>query len=74
MAALQSTFFIATTSENDKVIIHRITESPSKAIKYRTDKLNEGLENVMILRKTAAGDYVDITEGVLDRGREQAHT
>lgn len=69
MAYLISTFYIASIGTDRKVIIHRITESPAKAIQYRTQQIQrlkeqDGTEpDVRILRKSSRGDYVDVTGG-----------
>ena len=60
---LLSTFFIATVNEEGKIIIHRITESPAKAIQYRNQQLQQGSEDVRVLRKDTAGEYVDVGKG-----------
>ena len=63
---LLSTFYIATITDERKVIIHRITESPAKAVKYRDQKrqelkrADEPEPDVRILRKDTSGEYVDV--------------
>lgn len=63
MTTLLSTFFIATIGDNGKIIIHRMTESPAKAIQYRNNQLQVGNDDVRILRKDANGEYVDVGKG-----------
>lgn len=67
MRTLLSTFYVATITPSRKILIHRITESPSKAIQYRQEKIREGLGDVRILRKNTAGDYIDLTKGMENR-------
>lgn len=60
---LLSMFFIATISDDGKIIIHRITESPAKAIHYRNQQLQKGSEDVRVLRQDTSGDYIDVGKG-----------
>lgn len=69
MSVLISTFFIANISKEGKPTIHRMTESPARAIQYRSQeekRLQDVGEHadVRILRQSSDGSYVDVTEGV----------